>query len=85
MASREMVIAANRIGATLLEDNAQWTNRLQIRSATSSRLYTVAQRKASGEWGCSCMGWVRNRNCKHLKAIAPMLPKGAHHASKVGN
>lgn len=84
MASREMVIAANRIGATLLEDNAQWTNRLQIRSETSSRLYTVAQRKASGEWGCSCPGWVRNRNCKHLKAVAPLLPKCSPASSKFG-
>jgi len=75
MSSKEMVIAANRIGATLMEDNVQWTNRLQIRSESSSRMYTVAQRKSNGEWACSCMGWIRNRHCKHLTAIKPLLPK----------
>ena len=61
------------IGAVALEDNAQWTNRFQIRSESSSRLYTVAQRKSDGSWGCDCMGWKRHRHCKHLDRLQPAL------------
>lgn len=70
---KALLIAANSIGADILPDNALWTNRLQIRSETSSRLYIVAQSISSGTFGCSCMGWKRHRNCKHLKVIAPAL------------
>ena len=52
-----------------LPDNAQWTNRFEIRSSSSNRLYVVAQNKTKRHWGCSCMGWIRHRNCKHLSAI----------------
>ena len=57
-----------------LPDVPGWTRRRQIRSGSSSRLYTVAQRVNPGKpdhglWGCSCMGWKRTRNCKHLIAM----------------
>jgi len=52
-----------------LDDNAQWTNRFEIHSATSDRVYTVAQHKAKRHWGCSCPGWRRHRNCKHLDVL----------------
>lgn len=54
---------------SFLPDNAQWTNRFEIRSESSNRLYTVAQHKSKRHWGCSCMGWIRHRRCKHLTSI----------------
>jgi len=56
-------------GAIALEDNDQWTNRFKVRSATSNRLYIIAQHKKKRHWGCSCPGWRRHRSCKHLTAI----------------
>ena len=41
-------------GGRALEDNATHTNRFEIASETSDRIYTVAQNKSTGEWGCSC-------------------------------
>jgi hypothetical protein len=57
------------IGAVLLPDNEQWTNRFEIKSASSSRLYTIAQRKSDRSWGCSCPGWKSRRKCKHLTQL----------------
>jgi hypothetical protein len=57
-----------------LPDNKQYTNRFEINSETSDRVYTVAQRKSNGEWCCSCPGWIRHRHCKHLSAIEEVLP-----------
>jgi hypothetical protein len=74
MSSKALILKVeNKVGATLLPDNAQWTNRMQIRSESSDRLYTVAQRKSDGTIGCDCMGWIRHRTCKHTKVIAPLL------------
>lgn len=58
---------------TFLPDNAQWKNRFEIESESSNRVYIVAQNKSTGIFGCSCMGWIRYRKCKHLTAIAPLL------------
>lgn len=73
MPDKALVILANRNGWELLADNPQWQNRIQIRSESSSRLYTVAQRKSDGSWGCSCPGWKSHRNCKHLSTMLPSL------------
>jgi len=54
---------------SLLPDNDQWTNRFHIRSESSDRVYTVAQNKSGGWWGCNCMGWIRHKNCKHLREL----------------
>lgn len=53
----------------LLPDNAQWTNRIEIRSESSDRKYIISQNKARRHWGCSCPGWCHRRQCKHLKAL----------------
>jgi hypothetical protein len=55
--------------SALLADNAAYTNRFDIRSESSNRLYTVAQSKSGRWWSCSCPGWIRYRNCKHLRAL----------------
>lgn len=60
-------------GAVMLPDNQQWQNRFEVKSETSTRLYTVAQNKATGRFGCSCFGWKRWRTCKHLDALRPIL------------
>ena len=57
-----------------LPDNAQYINRFEIRSETSDRIYIVAQHKTGRWWSCSCPGWIRNRHCKHLRALG--LPDG---------
>jgi hypothetical protein len=52
-----------------LPDNDQWTNRFEIRSETSNRIYVIAQHKKKKHWACSCPGWKRYRKCKHLDSI----------------
>jgi hypothetical protein len=74
VSSSAIALIAKRMGnGVVLPDNDQWTNRFNIRSETSNRLYTVAQRKSDGSWGCDCPGWRRHRTCKHLSAIVPAL------------
>lgn len=55
--------------ALTLPDNDQWQNRFEVRSETSSRIYTIAQHRVKKHWGCSCPSWRTRRYCKHLKAI----------------
>jgi len=74
-------------GGKALEDNAQYTNRFEIASASSNRLYTVAQNKSTGEWSCSCPGWIikkagKERTCKHLQALMPLLQEAQNPAPK---
>jgi hypothetical protein len=66
-------VPASLRGKTHLPDNDSWTNRFEIKSESSNRVYIVSQNKSSGEWGCSCPGWriMRNgvRKCKHLSSL----------------
>lgn len=59
---------------------AQWTNRTEIRSESSGRLYVVAQRVSgpnAGTSGCSCPMFKSHRqidaagrtSCKHLRSM----------------
>lgn len=73
MTNQEVSTLVNSLKARMLPPNRDWKNRFQIKSSTSSRLYTVAQRKSSGQWGCGCPGWIFHRHCKHLTALAPAL------------
>jgi hypothetical protein len=70
-------------GSRPLPDNAQWKNRFEIRSASSNRVYTVAQNKASGKWGCSCPGYLAHRNCKHLTQGCGLLPSQIHGRDRI--
>ena len=67
MPTTSIVIRVN--GGNALPDNATHTNRMEIRSESSGRVYVVAQRKRDHSWGCSCPGWIRHRKCKHLVTI----------------
>lgn len=66
----DALVVIRRAGGMRLPDNGQWTNRFEIRSESSNRLYTIAQNKKTGQWGCSCPGYRRARHgvrkCKHL-------------------
>ncbi len=53
----------------ILQDNDQYTNRFEIESESSNRVYIVSQNKKKRHWCCSCMGWKRFRKCKHLGAL----------------
>jgi hypothetical protein len=64
---------ASQIGGTLLPDSDQWFNRFQVKSASSSRLYVIAQRRSDNVWGCSCPGWINYRKCKHLTDVLKRL------------
>lgn len=57
-----------------LPDNDQWTNRFEIRSSSSDRVYVVSQNKSKRHWACSCPSWRTRRSCKHLSAL--QLPAG---------
>lgn len=74
-------------GGTAIEDNSTYTNRFEIASETSSNLYIVAQNKSTGEWSCSCRGWIikkpgKPRTCKHLQALLPILVEAQSPAPK---
>lgn len=56
-------------GKHKLPDNDQWTNRFEIESESSDRIYIVSQNKKTYEWGCSCPGWRTRRKCKHLAVL----------------
>jgi hypothetical protein len=68
-AAKAQIVVYTPPGTIKLADNAQWTNRFEIRSESSNRVYVVSQNKAGRHWGCSCMGWIRYRHCKHLAAL----------------
>ena len=74
---------AAQIGGTLLTDNDKWFNRFQVKSASSKRLYVIAQRRTDNVWGCSCPGWINYRKCKHLTDVLGRLANvaaGATHS-----
>jgi hypothetical protein len=55
--------------SVMLPDGKDWQLRFEVKSESSDNLYTIAQNKKKKHWGCSCFGYRRTRNCKHLKAI----------------
>jgi hypothetical protein len=53
----------------MLPDNDSWENRFEIRSATSNRVYRIAQHRKRRHWGCSCPSYRTRRRCKHLEEM----------------
>jgi len=71
---REWVeIIAKQIGSGVEPDNAGYINRFCIPSSSGKATYLVSQRRTSGEWCCSCRGWITHRRCKHLQEILRRL------------
>lgn len=63
-----------------LPETTTHANRMEIKSESSNRVYVIAQMKYTGEWQCSCPGWVmkkagKPRGCKHLTELMPTLEK----------
>ena len=52
-----------------LPDNRDWTNRFEIHSETSDRVYIIAQHKTKRHFGCSCPSYRVRRSCKHLLTL----------------
>lgn len=63
----------NQADVTILPDNKQYKNRFEIKSETSNKLYTIAQRKTDNVWRCSCFGCIRYGKCKHLTTLEPLF------------
>lgn len=62
--------------SVVLPDKGSWTNRFEIHSASSNRVYIIAQHRTKRHWGCSCPGWILHRKCKHLTVLElPALEK----------
>lgn len=79
---------ADQLGLEILPENKTHKNRMEIRSETSNRIYVIAQAKTSGEWQCSCPGWIlkragKDRGCKHLKAILPALESAGKQRKRI--
>ena len=66
----ELVLFAKENGVALLPDNDRYTNRIEIKSETSNRLYVIASNKSTGVWSCPCPVWIIHRKCKHLRAFS---------------
>lgn len=63
------IVKINIPTGDILPDKKLWTNRFEIRSESSNRVYIIAQHIEKQHWGCSCPGWKIHRKCKHLAAI----------------
>ncbi len=64
-----MTTAVTLYVGSKLADNAQWTNRFEIVSESSDRVYVISQNKAKRHWACSCPAWRTRRYCKHLDTL----------------
>jgi hypothetical protein len=69
MANKENALVLHIPQANRLPDNAQYTNRFEIPSSSSDNVYTIAQSKSGLWWSCGCRGWIRHKNCTHLKTL----------------
>jgi len=69
MANDKMVLRVFIPEDRRLPDNSQYIHRFQIKSESSDKLYTIAQSKSGLWWACSCPGWIRHKNCKHLRTL----------------
>lgn len=83
MASTALVVAsiARQNGWVLKPDTPTHINRIDVRSETSTNVYTVSQTRLNGIWMCECLGYRSNRSkdsqgrrtCKHLREIVPVF------------
>lgn len=66
-----------------LPDNDQWTNRFEIHSETSNRIYIIAQHKTKRHFACSCPAWRTRRKCKHLETLGLPCFEKPHEIKRV--
>ena len=75
--SKELALVIERIeGAELLSPSDMYRIRFNIPSSDGNRAYTVAlcaKGVNAGKWQCGCPGWIRHRNCKHMREMLPSL------------
>lgn len=76
MATINEIVSA--FGGNLLPDSETHRHRFEVKSESSDSLYIVSQKNSTGEWQCSCRGWImkrpgKERSCKHLSAMLPAL------------
>jgi hypothetical protein len=62
-----------------MPDNRDYTNRFGIKSESSDKIYVVSQDKRTGEWKCSCRGWIHHRKCKHLASLRDLIASKEEH------
>jgi hypothetical protein len=54
-------------------------NRLALWCGSGKSPYVISEQTVGSRAGflaCSCWGWKKHRNCKHVKAIRAMIPAG---------
>lgn len=56
-------------GSIVLPDNKTYTNRFEIKSASSDAVYIIAHSKTGRWWSCGCFGFIRWGHCRHLDAL----------------
>ena len=71
--SNALSVIVERVGGVVLPDNQNYKNRFKIPNSDGTKMYTIAQTKLNGIWSCECLGFRRNRHCKHLNAMMPSL------------
>jgi SWIM zinc finger len=59
----------------VLGDTDRYKHRVQIRSESSDRLYTVSWDTAVSKWKCGCPSGISRGCCKHLDAMIPALDR----------
>ena len=73
--SQSLVTVTRKIPQNMrLPDDAQWKNKIKVRSSSSDNCWVVSQNISTGIMGCSCPGWKRHRKCKHIGSLG--LPCG---------
>ena len=69
--ANELVVNLRARGVQLLPDSDRYKCRFTVRSESSNRLYMISFDVANGAgyWKCSCPGYLRTGQCKHLTAM----------------
>lgn len=44
-----------------------WVDQFEIPSSDGRRTYKISRQGGTFLWGCSCPGWTKRTQCKHLK------------------
>jgi hypothetical protein len=64
-----IVFRRPRNAAEVYPDGPRYKGGFGVRSQTTNDIYKISFDTACGWWACSCRGWIRWGQCKHLDAI----------------